>query len=276
MNLESTRQDAKVGKNQELFDEYGRLIPTPDRRVYSQVSRRYFVTPQPTLNLREIYGRIQKHLNTGDTLSFQDFEGRAERILQTLEKDEKTKSLMNAVRIPFFCTPETKGVDMGQELDEVYLKAVGRSFTEKFPEYKFTNYFEGKLTGQVSVVPNTRYERFIEARKRGPVVGWYFPNCLSEYAVPDQRELVSSLPDSFILSGSIDAAAALIGSPDLLMKKDDFYPHLLCQSAVAPTNPADEKFFYFFEAYGWNLTFNRRSYVGAVSEYFAGGLIVLG
>ena len=63
-------------------------------------------------------------------------------------------------------------------------------------------------------------------------------------------------------------AAALIGSPSLLQKKDG-YPPLLCLSALEST---EGPFFYHFESYGQDLTFNRRSYLGAVAEYWSGGL----
>jgi hypothetical protein len=258
---------------QNLFDGHGRLIPPPNVRVYSQESRRYFTLNQPVVNYSAIHAGIQKHLGAGNSISLADFEKRSKSALEKLQQNEKTKGLLSAVHVPFFCPPQTSDADIGQELEDIYLKAVGSAFTERFPEYSFKNSCEEKLSGRVSVVAGSRYEKLIQARKKGVVTGWYFPNCLSEYAIPDQQSLVSSLPDSLILSGGFDAAAAIAGSPDLLMKKEGQYPHLLALSAL---RSKDEKFFYHFEAYGWNLTFNRRSYVGAVSEYWAGGLTVLG
>jgi hypothetical protein len=111
------------------------------------------------------------------------------------------------------------------------------------------------------------------ARKKGVVVGWYFPNCLAEYALPDQRMIIPKLPQNIIASGAIDSTAAFIGTPEIILKKDDgHYPHLLCLPAIEPKM---DRAFYYFEAYGWNLEFNCRSYIGAVSEYWAGGLTVL-
>ena len=78
--------------------------------------------------------------------------------------------------------------------------------------------------------------------------------------------------EALVLSGPLEAAAALVGCPSLLMQNDN-YPNLLALSAV---QPADPKMFHFFEAYGWNLTYNQRSMVGAVSEYFTGGFTVVG
>lgn len=255
-----------------LFDPTGRLVPFPDSRVYSQTSRRYFTLLQPKIDYGEIHGRIEKHLAVPGLISRLSFEERCLRALEGVRRDERTRGLLNAVHVPFFCTPD-KNLDMGKELDTVYLPALKRSYEEAFPKYSCTNYFGGQLEGQLEVFPGCRYESFLEARKRGPVVGWYFPNPMAEFAVPDQRSHISRLPEKLVLSGALDATAAMIGTPGLIMKTDDNYPHLLCMSAI---QPKEETHFYHFEAYGWNLEFNRRSYLGTVSEYWAGGLIVLG
>lgn len=275
-NVETTKStgtsEIRDVAEKSLFDSAGRLIPFPDSRVYSQVSRRYFVLSQPKIDFGEIYSRIKRHLGIHD-LNPKEFEERSMGILEGLKQNAQTKELLHAVHVPFICGPEYQDMDMGSELDKIYLSAVKRSYEEKFPEYKFTNYFAGKLEGQLSVVPGCRYEKFTKARKKGYVVGWYFPNCLAEYAIPDQRSLISRLPENLILSGAIDAAAAFIGTPEIIFKKEDgHYPNLLCLSAIQPKT---EKFFHHFEAYGWNLEFNCRSYMGAVSEYWAGGLTVI-
>ena len=277
-NLETTQQAprpvAPKAKASSLWDKTGRLIPFPESRVFSQVSRGYFTLVQPRVDFGEIHARTHKHLGISNLISKEEFEKRCLQIHDKLKRNEQTRGLLSAVAIPFFCTPQTASMDMGKELDTVYLKAVKSSYEEKFPEYTCSNYFAGKLEGDLSVVPGVRYERFIEARKKGVVVGWYFPNCLAEYMVPDQRALISKLPEDLILSGAIDAAAAFIGTPEIIFKKDDgLYPHLLCMSSIKPKN---ETTFYHFEAYGWNLEFNCRSYLGAVSEYWAGGLIAIG
>ena len=67
----------------------------------------------------------------------------------------------------------------------------------------------------------------------------------------------------------------MICSPELLYKSDGKYGKLLALSSVEPTNPEEDFFFWFFESYGWDLEFNMRSYLGAVSEDYSGGLTVL-
>jgi hypothetical protein len=107
------------------------------------------------------------------------------------------------------------------------------------------------------------------------ICGWYFPTALSGYAIPDQRTLVSRLPESLLLSGPSEVAAALICSPELMYKSDGKYGKLLALSSIEPSDPDQDYFFWFFESYGWDLEFNQRSFIGPVSEYFAGGITVL-
>jgi hypothetical protein len=104
------------------------------------------------------------------------------------------------------------------------------------------------------------------------VTGWYFPCALAGFAIPEQRRVMARLPESLSLAGPLEAAMAFIGVPDILMRLEN-YPNLLALAAVQPPDP---RFFHFFEAYGWNLTYNQRSMVGAASEYFSGGLTVCG
>jgi len=256
--------------NNGLFDESGRLFPLPESVVYNKVSRGYFKLKQPALDYAAIYERLNKHLKIGNLITLGEFEKRANAILENLKKNDSTKNLVNGIRVPFICTPDTGGT-LANEFNEVYSKAISSSYSEMFPKHTYTNHAADKFEG-AKIYPGVHYERFTEARKKGVVVGWYFANCLSEFTVPSQRDAVKTLPENLILSGVIDAAAAVVGSPDLVMKKDDLYPHLLALGAILPK---EDKFFFNFEAYGWNLMFHFRSYLGTVAEYWAGGLTVI-
>jgi len=266
--LKNQNLTAQIGN---LFDSNGRLTPTPSDIVFSQKSRRYFKLTQPILNYSQIYSNIKTYMNIG-TLTETEFKEKAEALLKEVQIDPVMCGLLNGVHMPFICPQTIPGGDLGMELDEVLLTAVGKSFSEKFPEYNFNNYYKGQLTGKMTVLPESRYEKLLEKRKSGPVVGWYFADCLQEYAIPSQRTVMSRIPERFILSGPLEVAAAQVGIPDLLIKKDNVYPPLLSLTAV---KPEVENFFYFFEAYSWNLTFNRRSFTGAVSENFTGGLTLI-
>ena len=259
----------------QLFDAEGRLVPAEGERVYDLTDRGYFSLQQPEINYPAIHANVAKFLDRPDlerSISAGDFEDRCQRLRGQIIADQALGGLFSGVHVPFLLAADGEQSDLGSELDSVLLKAVERSFTAKFPQFFFRNYKQGQMKEQLCVVPGCRYETLLEARRKAPVVGWYFPNCLRGFGIPDQRGLVGRLPAPLILSGPLEAASALIGVPELLMKLDK-YPNLLALSAVTP---ADRRFFSFFEAYGWNLTFNYRSMIGAVSEYCAGGLTAIG
>ena len=76
-----------------------------------------------------------------------------------------------------------------------------------------------------------------------------------------------------VLSGGTDTAAALVGSPSLLLNEDD-YPPVLCLSAL---KHSDEKLMLCFKAYGHHLEFWCMSQMltpklTQVSEQWSGGL----
>jgi len=256
-----------------LFDPQGRLIPSENERVYSAHDRGYFSLAQPVIDYVRIHSNLGKFFGNPamETLSAEAFQDRAESLGKSLLEDERTSDLFQGVHVPFLLPPGTAGGNSAKEFDERWLSAVGRAFADKFPDFEFRNYLKGQLEGDFPVIPDVRYESLLKAAAQGGVVGWYFPTCLAGFAIPDQRKLMRRLPERLILSGPVEAASAFVGTPELLMRTSN-YPNLLALGAVKP--PQDH-LFYFFEAYGWNLTFNQRSMIGAVSEYYAGGLSVI-
>ncbi len=260
-----------------LFDDHGRRIPYGDMRVHSQVSRQYFCLNQPEVDYTAIWRRTVDHLQLTDPpVAAQRFCEVGEAIVDGLRRQSTLANLVSGVHVPFLSPP---AVDLRQ-----LLRAVGRSYTTRFPEADFLDLCPGKPNGNALLAPGSRYEKFEEARTRGYVVGLYFPNCLAEFDVDSQRRQMATLPETLetaagtatiILSGPVDAAAALIGSPDLLWNEAS-YPHHLCLSAI---QDPEDKIVYTFEAYGHNLRFRYRSNmltpsVTQVSEQWAGGLTV--
>jgi hypothetical protein len=255
---------------QSLFDEHGRRIPPDLGSAVLKENRRRFVCTQPQIGYGEIHARIKDHLGTGDALSAAEFEGRAEGILESLRSDTKTKHITDGIRVPFYL-PKAKYPDLGEELEKGYLEAAKRSFQKQFPEYDFVNHHKDGLGGKLSTAPGSRHERLLEAMQQAAVVGYYFP-CLSGYSVPAAIEQMETLPEKFLLAGGFDTCAAFVGSPDLLLRTDG-YPPLLWLAALSGEK---EEIGYHFEAYGYNLTFNRRPHLGRTAEYWASGLVVLG
>jgi hypothetical protein len=260
----------------QLFDKYGRRTPFHGMRVYNQISRRYFQTNQPEIDFTEIHSRIMRFGGIESSVSAKTFEKICQEMLNDLATDSEVASILNGIHLPFICPALPESTEINKEMLEL-AEAVQNSFKDKFPEYDFYHLAKKHLeqNGEVEVAQSSRYERFEEARRNGSVVGWYFPTCLAEYDIDSQREQTESLPPQFVLSGMAEASMALVGCPDLLLNKET-YPHHLCLTAL---KDADERFFYCFEAYGYNLVFNRRTNVlipgvKQLSEQFAGGLTV--
>lgn len=259
----------------ELFDAHGRLVPADGELVYSRVDRRYFSLGQPAFTFPGVLAAVAKHLrlaNIDGSISAAEFERRCEASRQAILSDAALAGLFRGVHVPFVLLPATARADIGEELDTVLLPAVGTAYVEKLPGFEFRNYLQGRLAGAMPVVPGVRYERIVSRHASDVIAGWYFPGALAGYAIPEQRRVIARLPEAVSLSGPLEAAMAFIGAPDILMRNDN-YPSLLALSAVQPHDP---RMFQFFEAYGWNLTYNQRSMVGAASEYFSGGLTVCG
>lgn len=254
----------------EFFDTHGRCIPAGLTAPAHRDTRRYFAITQPKIDYPEIHTRITKHLHIAGAMSAAEFEQRAEAILKELRAVPQTRNLAEGVRVPFLLPKTTYG-DLGEAIEKTYLEAVGSAFSEKLPKYTFVNHHKGGLTGKFSIEPGSRHERLIQAMAQSQVVGYYFP-CLTEYSVPAAIEQMANLPAKFLLAGGFDTCAAFIGSPDLLLRTDG-YPPLLWLAALRGET---ERVGYHFEAYGYNLTFNRRPHFGEVAEYWASGLVVLG
>ncbi|HEX8979001.1 MAG TPA: hypothetical protein VF811_04770 [Parasulfuritortus sp.] len=252
------------------FDAHGRCLPAELKAGVHRNTRRYFIVNQPAIDYAAIYRRSAKHLGSAQGPSEAEFEWRASAILRELRDDPATAPLLNGVGVPFLL-PREAHTDVGEALQDVYLQAVSASFSEAFPHYAFTNHHQAGLAGKLSVVSGSRHDRLVEAMAHGPVVGYFFP-CLTEYSVPAAIEQMASLPDKFLLAGGYDTSAALVGSPDLLLRTDG-YPPLLWLAALQGES---EQLGYHYEAYGYNLTFNRRPHFGRVAEYWSSGLVVLG
>lgn len=256
------------------FDEHGRRQPEGITGAH-QRTRRHFVCSQPVLNYPEIHARISRQLDAAPALSTQplsasEFEQRAEAILTRLRANPRTRTLTDGAHIPFFL-PKAVHEDIGTALDEQYLPAVQAAFQSRFPDYTCVNHHKAGLNGKLSIAKGSRHEQLVQAMAADTVVGYYFP-CLLEYSLPAALQQLQDLPDEFLLAGGYDTCAAFVGSPDLLLKTEA-YPPLLWLAALDAEHPGIG---YHFEAYGYNLTFNRRAHLGQVAEYWASGLVVLG
>lgn len=253
-----------------LFDAYGRCIPNGIHAEHHVKTRRYFLFEQPEINYDAIHARLINHLAIKATITSSEFAMRAEAILEKLRQQPAYCNILNGVHVPFML-PRQESADIGQCLEQQYIDAVQASFEEKFSDNTFTNHHKGGLAGKLSIAVDSRHERLITAQSEQMIVGYYFP-CLMEYSVPAAIEQTAQLPEQFLLAGGYDTSAALVGSPDLLLRKDG-YPPVLWMAALDAEKSGVS---YHYEAYGYNLTFNRKPHFDRVAESWTSGLVVLG
>ena len=122
---------------QQIFDDYGRCIPTGLKNSVNDQTRRYFLCDQPKIDFDEIYGRLSGVLAVEDGFTVDDFKARAQQIISGLQASEETKNITNGVYVPFFVPRDKEFSDIGAAMEETYLPAVGQAYTQKLPEYEF-------------------------------------------------------------------------------------------------------------------------------------------
>ena len=259
-----------------LFDNKGRRKPINGMRVYNEIPNWYYDLKTPEINFEDILVRSQKYSGVSKTITSQAFESACTTLKETL--DPALKGLFNGVHIPFICPQSVAVNDLGTELEKIAIPSVSVSFKSEYPDLHFKAILQGsstRLSGELSIADNSRYDKFLNAHSKGTVAGWYFPQALQEYDIESQRKQMESLPlqDGLVLSGGIDTAAALIGTPGLLINKDT-YPPILCLSAL---KHEDDKLMLCFKAYGHHLEFwcmsqMLTSEITQVSEQWSGGL----
>lgn len=250
-----------------IFDSYGRLNPEGLTADVHKKSRNYFKIIQPSLNLEEIFGRTVKHL-PGTFPSYEEFKLRVERLVRTLAQDEIMRGALNGAYVPFVL-PRGSVSDEGTSLEQTYLKALASSYREFYPDYAFKNHHKQSLSGLFSINPASRHAELLEKLSNNAIVGLFVP-ALREYSVPAAIEKMGALPENVSLAGGIDTCAALIGSPALLARKNGYAPLLWC--AALESKPGEG---YYFESYGYDLTFNRRMHFDKTSEYSTCSIILI-
>jgi hypothetical protein len=261
----------------DLFDKQGRRIPFEGMRVFNEVSLSYYKIKQPKISFEKILSNSQQYADVDSNITAESFESVCVDLKKKALNTLLLKNLFNGIQIPFICPKASSEYDLGQEFESFTLPSVASSFKAAYPDLhcKATLQGSAQLLGELSVATDSRYERFIETHRNKTIAGWYFPQALQEYDIASQRAQMKTLPlhDGLILSGGLDAAAALVGSPDLLVNDKD-YPPVLCLSAFSHT---DENLMLCFKSYGHHLEFWGMSQMltpgeAQVSEQWSGGL----
>ena len=263
--------------NHSLFDQNGRRIPFNGMRVFNDISLSYYKIDKPSFSYEKILSNSKEFSDINPDISLESFQSVCKDLKTKVQNDPLLKSLFNGIHVPFICPKQGNENDLGKEFEKITLPSVASSFKSSFPNLhcKATIQGSSKLEGELSIAKNSRYESFQDAHKNSAVAGWFFPQALQEYDIESQQKQMQTLPlyENLILSGGLDTAAALVGSPDLLVNKDD-YPPVLCLSAL---KHSDERLMLCFKAYGQHLEFWCMSQMLSpgqtqVSEQWSGGL----
>lgn len=198
-------------------DQHGRLIPPAGFQPSVVDANRNFHLTQPTVDYAVVLSRLMEHLPGLTFASAQDFQIRAMALVEMLRADAQAKNLLRGVYLPV-TLPQITVDDYGTTLEEVFLVGVGKSYQAQFPDRKFVNQRKGTLARQVTNVQESRQDRLLAKLAEGPVTGIYFPVALQGFSIPAAREIMTMLPEGFVLTGGIETATALTAYPGTLAR----------------------------------------------------------
>jgi len=249
------------------FDQHGRCDPRGLTAAAHQTSRRYFRIDPPASALATMHERLSRHLpRPCPTLG--EFADAVQTMRARIAADTRMAGVLRGPVVPFIL-PQSMIADEGAALEEFYLPAVAAAFTQAHPGQVFKDHHTLSLSGSMRTRAGSRHEHLIQRMSAGPVIGLYMP-ALTEYSVPAAVERLATLPTEWLLAGGIDTAAALIAEPALLLRKQGYAP--LLWTAGLETQPGEG---HCFEAYGYDMTFNRRKHFDACAETSTCALVLL-
>jgi len=255
------------------FNTYGRAIPNNlTKNPVNIDSRRYFKIKYETPPcLESIFRNISSHSLLAINTSFDSFKLQIESIIQSIQSNSEISPLLNGPYFPFIIPTISEKSDIGTVLNDLLLPALNSSFKASFPKYDFVNRCRDPLAGNLLAASDSKHECLLARVNNEEVVGCLFP-ALSEFSINAAFDFVNSLPQNFSLSGGYDLTSAFIGSPALLINKEE-YPPLLWAAGIEHKSNKDHA--YHFEAYGYNLNFNIRPHFNRCSEYWTNSITVL-
>jgi hypothetical protein len=264
-----------------LFADNGRRLASPSMRVFSNSPSDYYRINQPVNDFQQILERIKLNNLINLNVKPLDFENRLISLKNKIQNDESFKNILKGVHIPFAYQKINKNYELGRDLEEFLLPAIQNSFKHSYPNSYFKAILQSNsvLKNNLKIDSNSRYEKFIEKSNLSAVVGWYFPQVLQEFDVDSQRSQMKELPIhgefNICLSGAKDVAAAIVGSPELLISAE-FYTPILCMSSYLHSDP---RLVILLKSYGPHLEFWCMSQmltkdITQVSEQWSGGLTI--
>ena len=118
-----------------------------------------------------------------------------------------------AIALPQMAVPEKTG--LGELLARVIIPAAKRGYARQYPERNFNDCRGESLSSNVESFAGSRQERLIAALAEGPRVLWVFMNCLQGASINAARQLIPTLPEEFILGGTLVNAPVIAAYPEV-------------------------------------------------------------
>lgn len=255
---------------QRLFDKNGRRIPPKDlKSSVCDPDTSFRLIPTDIDYIARLERLTKFFPEEAGFVSANEFQARSEALLEQLRQDKLLSNLLNGVFLPI-CLPKIRIRDYGQALEEVFLVAVGKSYENQFSGRKFYSYRGELETQQVSIAEDS-HKRLLAEMEERPVVGiQLFP--LQGYSIYADREQMTSLPESLILSGAMDIATVITAYPDVLAHEN--IPGYGYDCAANSWQSADDSL--CFGVGDGGLGFGGAGALGVAFGRCSGGLLFLG
>jgi len=247
------------------FSARGRLIPDLERTFEAGREQRGYFRLHPVENSLELACRRKPE-------DFNDHN--RQKLSEKLHDIAQScgENILSGAHLPFQLARSKR--PFGTEFREHFWPMITRSFETAFPGQEVRDKSRIAVTDAAELDPDSSWQRLVQRREEDDVLGWYFPEALAGYAIPDMETACARISPEAHVSGLSEIAYSLALFPELL-HPPGHYGRLLAVSGLRPLNASEHHMFWFFEAYGFDLTFNCRSKIGAVSEYYSGGVTFL-
>lgn len=251
-----------------LFNNFGMFVPPSNFKGQTdRPDRKSRVRPPKSIGYAGIIREYQRCFPDLLFPAATDFKRIHSEIVEDIQGNEAVANLLKGTRLPI-CLPQLKLGDYGRALENIFLPAVKLSYETTFPERVFVNRRAGTLEGRVSVNSRSQHQLLINLMGECPVVGLYFPTPFQGFSIYSDREAIGYLPDTYLLAGGIDAAAAFVAYPQSMAGNSQ-----TTATDCAAVEWQDPGYSLCFNAGPKSLEFGRRD--TGTGKRYSGGLVVI-
>ena len=260
-----------------LFDTLGWRIPSSSHRTYNTYKTNYYKLNEYKNTDEVVFLNSLKFFPSLKSLTFQKFKKNLTDLKGKIKNSNEYQNILNSPYYPFIIPKNDNSIDIGDQLEENLLPLVEKSYKEKFPDYHFKKTIQNNktLSKNLTICELSRYKSLVDFNQHNIICGYYFPEALSGYDIPSQKNQMLELPpfENICLSGSLDICSALIGNPQMLINEETYSP-MICLTAL---DHSDRRITCLFKSYGphlefWGLGNQLIPGIDQVSEQWTGGL----